>query len=87
MGSLQWPLSEYFLLAVAPTASICGYPKGSYGADLLNLAGPARETTTDSRLLNVVADSARRWLSATDHDLMDGDTSDEDMPDEERLLM
>lgn len=45
------------------------------------LAGPSRaRQTTNSRLNSVVADSARRWLAATDRH------SDEDVTDEEEEL-
>lgn len=45
-------------------------------AELLALAGPSRNPNNpNSRLSSVVADSARRWLAATDAEYNEGETS------------
>lgn len=75
------------ILAAFP--SLTALPQGSSDEQLMALAGPSRANTlANSRLNSVVADSARRWLAATDRDDVDGETSEEDEePDAERALM
>ena len=56
-------------------------------SELLFLAGPLNDPYShSSRLSSVVADSARRWLSATDREQNEGDTSSSE-DDRERELM
>lgn len=81
-------LYEWGLIHTEPVS--LGPRMSSADAELLALAGPSQGnvTRTGSYLHSVVADSARRWLSATDRDRMEEDTSDEDVElDEERVLM